>query len=116
MAMKYHNVKKNVDGHVFASIAEARRYQELILQEKAGVIHDLRLQPEYELIPRFNKGKRTFRKTVYIADFEYKEGDMTIIEDVKGTKTDVYRLKKKMFEYKYPELTIREIKMGRKKK
>lgn len=109
MAMKYHNEKKNVDGHTFDSKAEARRYEKLSLMEKSGVIRDLRLQPEYELIPRFKKGNRTFRRTVYIADFEYKEGNRTIVEDVKGVKTDVYKLKKKMFEYKYPELTIKEV-------
>ena len=31
------------------------------------------------------------------------------MEDVKGFKTDVYKLKKKMFLFKYPELDFREI-------
>lgn len=108
--MKYGNQPKNIDGHVFASKAEARRYQELSLMEKAGVIRDLRLQPEYELIPKFKKGNKTYRKTAYIADFEYKENGRTVVEDVKGFATDVYKLKKKLFEYKYPNLTIKEIK------
>ena len=108
--MKYHSTKQEVDGHVFDSKAEARRYQELSLMEKAGVISRLRLQPEYELIPTFKKGGRTYRKTQYIADFEYVENGRKIVEDVKGYATDVYKLKRKLFEYKYPDLTIREVK------
>lgn len=106
---KYRNKKINIGGHEFDSKKEARRYQQLLLREKAGEIKGLRLQPEYELIPRFKKGNKTYRKAVYIADFEYVENGRTIVEDVKGIKTDVYNLKKKMFEYKYPELTIKEI-------
>ena len=108
--MKYGNEKKTVNGHTFDSKAEARRYEQLSLLEKAGVIKNLRLQPEYELIPRFKKGNRTFRKTVYIADFEYVEDGRKIVEDVKGFATDVYKLKKKLFEYRYPDLTIKEVK------
>ena len=107
--MKYGNEKKKIDGHVFSSKAEARRYLQLLLMEKAGEISGLRLQPEYELIPSFKKNNKTYRKTVYIADFEYKENGRIVVEDVKGFSTDVYKLKKKMFEYKYPELTIKEI-------
>lgn len=107
--MKYGNEKKKINGYTFASKAEARRYQQLFLMERAGIIHGLRLQPEYELIPSFRKNNKTYRRTVYIADFEYKENGKTIVEDVKGYATDVYKLKKKMFEYKYPELTIKEI-------
>ena len=106
---KYKNNKTVVNGHEFDSKKEARRYYKLLAMERAGEIKDLRLQPEYELIPRFKKGNKTYRKTVYIADFEYVEDGMTIVEDVKGFKTPVYKLKKKLFEYKYPQLTIREI-------
>ena len=108
--MKYRNEKITIDGHSFASKAESRRYQQLSLLEKAGAIKCLRLQPEYELIPKFKKGNKTFRKTVYIADFEYIENGKKIVEDVKGFATDVYKLKKKLFEYRYPELTIKEVK------
>ena len=107
--MKYNNKKIEINGHVFDSKAEARRYQELALLEKAGVISGLRLQPEYELIPAFKKMHRSFRKTVYIADFEYVENGRKIVEDVKGFKTEVYKLKKKLFEYKYKDMTLREV-------
>lgn len=111
---KYHNTKVQVDGIMFDSKLEAERYGQLKLMELAGVIRDLELQPEYELIPSFKKGGKTWRRTVYRADFSYvrAEDDKTIIEDVKGSTaviTDVFRLKQKLFEYRYPELTIKII-------
>ena len=112
MYRKYHNTKTVADGIKFDSKLEAERYEQLKILERAGVIRDLELQPEYELIPSFKKYGKTWRKTVYKADFRYilSENDKTIIEDVKGSTaviTDVFRLKQKLFEYKYPELTIK---------
>ena len=110
--MKYGNKKTVVGGISFDSKAEARRYQDLKWLERAGEIKGLKLQPEYELIPPFRKAGHSYRHTVYRADFEYydvKKGRV-IVEDTKGFKTDVYRLKKKLFEYKYPDLQIMETK------
>ena len=107
---KYGNEKAAVDGIVFDSKREARRYKELRLMEAAGEITGLRLQPEYELIPRYKKDGHTIRRTIYRADFEYRTRDgREIVEDVKGFKTDVYKLKKRLFEYLYPEKKIVEI-------
>lgn len=112
MYRKYHNKKTVADGIKFDSRLEAERYAQLKLMERAGAIRDLELQPEYELIPSFKKDGKTWRRTVYKADFRYilAEGDRIIIEDVKGSTaviTDVFRLKQKLFEYRYPELTIK---------
>lgn len=111
MYRKYHNKKTFIDGIKFDSKLEAERYAQLKMMECAGVIRDLELQPEYELIPSFRKNGKTWRRTVYKADFRYIScDDKTIIEDVKGSTaviTDVFRLKQKLFEYKYPELTIK---------
>ena len=109
---KYHNKKTFIDGIKFDSKLEAERYAQLKMMERAGVIRDLELQPSFELIPSFKKDGKTWRKTVYKADFRYIlcEDDKTIIEDVKGSTaviTGVFRLKQKLFEYKYPELTIK---------
>lgn len=108
---KYHNKKTVADGIKFDSKIEAERYAQLKILERAGVIRDLELQPEYELIPSFRKNGKTWRRTLYKADFRYilAEDDSYIIEDVKGSTsviTDVFRLKQKLFEYKYPEYTI----------
>ena len=112
MYRKYHNKKTVADGIKFDSRLEAEWYAQLKILERAGVIRDLELQPEYELIPSFRKDGKTWRRTVYKADFRYilAEDDRIIIEDVKGSTaviTDVFRLKQKLFEYRYPELTIK---------
>ena len=111
MYRKYHNKKTVADGIKFDSKLEAERYSQLKMMERAGIIRDLELQPEYELIPSFRKNGKTWRRTVYKADFRYilAEDDSYIIEDVKGSTsviTGVFRLKQKLFEYKYPEYTI----------
>lgn len=107
--MKYRNRKTVFNGIEFDSKLEARRYSELIVLERGGAISNLTLQPEFELLPSFKKGGKTYRRVVYRADFSYMQGGKLIIEDTKGFKTDVYKLKKKLFEYKYPNLTIREV-------
>ena len=108
---KYHNTKIQVDGITFDSKLEAERYGQLKILERAGIIRGLELQPSFELLPSFKKNGKTWRRTVYKADFRYIlcEDDRMIIEDVKGSTaviTDVFRLKQKLFEYKYPEYTI----------
>ena len=100
---KYKNIKTEVDGIVFDSKAEARRYAELRLLEKANEISDLRLQYPFEC--KINKKKIC----TYRADFDYYEGDQWVVEDVKGFKTQVYRLKKKLVEALYG-VEIREVK------
>lgn len=112
---KYNNKKVTIDGITFDSKLEATRYTELKLLERKGLIKDLVLQPSYELIPSFKKGNKTFKKASYIADFSYYDTELnkTIVEDTKGFKTDVYVLKRKLFEYLYKDLTIREVKARR---
>lgn len=56
------------------------------------------------------KNGRTFRKIEYIADFQYIENGKTIVEDVKGMQTDVFKLKHKIFEKVYTNLELRIIK------
>lgn len=106
---KYHNTKTVIDGISFDSKKEAEYYKMLKLLEKNQIIKNLKLQPRYELIPSFTKNGIKHRKCEYIADFEYIEDGKTVVVDTKGFKTDVYKLKRKLFEYKYPNLTIKEI-------
>ena len=108
---KYHSKKVVVDGITFDSKKEAKRYQELKLMERAGIIKELELQKEFELQPGFKKNGKTYRKITYKADFCYfhNEEYKYICEDVKGFKTEVYKLKKKLFEYKYKDLELREV-------
>ena len=99
-----------VDDYIFDSIQESRRYKELKILLKAGQIQNLELQPHFLLQESFRKNGKTYRKIEYIADFKYKEKGKTIIEDVKGIQTDVFKLKHKIFEKQYPELELRIIK------
>lgn len=83
---------------MFDSKAESYRYLELKLLEKAGEIENLKLQVKYELLPK----QAGHRAVTYIADFVYfdvKNGRKLVVEDVKGVKTEVYKLKRKMMKY-----------------
>ena len=108
---KYHNRKTTIDGIKFDSKAEAKRYVELKLLQKAGKITNLELQQKYELQPKYknNKGE-TIRAITYKADFKYIENGKKVVEDVKGMETKDFKLKKKLLEYKYPEIDFRLIK------
>jgi len=89
---KYGNVRTVVDGHSFASKREAKRYCELRFLKNAGKISGLELQP------KFVCAVEGLPVCTYIADFSYydieKHGN--VVEDVKGFKTAIYRLKKKL--------------------
>lgn len=101
MTSKYGAIKTVVDNITFDSIKEARRYGELKELEKQGKIKNLTTHPKFLLQDKFKHDGKTHRKITYSADFQYeKDGDI-IVEDVKGFKTDVYRIKKKLFLFRY---------------
>ena len=111
---KYYNVKtKTSDGNIFDSHKEARRWEQLLLLQRAGKIVELRRQVPYELLPnqyesyprysktgrRLKDGQRLIeRKVEYVADFVYTDADTgeTTVEDTKGIKTKDYILKRKL--------------------
>jgi hypothetical protein len=105
---KYRNVITYVDGHKFDSKTEARRYQQLILLQRAGRISGLELQPLFELQAKFRGADgKMVRAITYIADFQYLENGRVVVEDVKGKQTDVFKIKKKLFLEMYPHLDLR---------
>lgn len=106
---KYRNRKIVVDNIRFESNLEATRYRQLKLLQRAKQISNLRLQVPFLLQEGFKKNGKTHRKIEYIADFVYEENGQTVVEDTKGICTDVFRIKQKMFEYKYPNLSIKII-------
>jgi hypothetical protein len=107
---KYRNTKVKIDMYVFDSIAESRRYKELALLERTGEIKNLELQPRFLLQESFKKNGKTYRKIEYIADFKYEEKGQVIVEDVKGMETKEFKIKRKLFEYKYSDLELKIIK------
>lgn len=107
---KYNASKVVIDGHRFDSRREAARYKTLKQMEAAGKIAQLELQPRFELQPAFRYRGEAVRKIEYVADFrylDYERGGL-VVEDVKGMKTDVYRLKRKLFLAKYGDGVIFE--------
>lgn len=123
---KYYNVKtKTSDGLAFDSGKEARRWEQLILLQRAGKITSLQRQVAYELLPnqyetieRYSKkGERlkdgtklVERKVEYVADFVYTDADTgeTIVEDAKGMRTKDYILKRKLM-YAVHGIRIKEV-------
>jgi hypothetical protein len=105
---KYNNKKPLVDGIRFDSKKEAKFYKDLKLQMAAGEIKEFELQPQFVLLEK-DKDRVTGRGIKYIADFKitYADGSVEIV-DVKGHKTQVYKLKKKLLLAKYPEINFRE--------
>lgn len=114
---KYNAQKTVVDGITFDSKKEAKRYGELKMLEKAGKIHHLELQPKFKLaingVPVVikSKGYPNGRQVTYRADFAYfdYEAERRIVEDVKGMRTDVFKLKKAIVEAMFPKVEIREL-------
>lgn len=117
-----------VDGIKFDSEMESKYYKYLLELKKQGIVKEFTLQPnfllqekfinlngdiilgsnkDFEKIKRKNK-LETISAINYISDFDviYTDGHREII-DIKGLETPEFRLKLKLFKYKYPELNIR---------
>lgn len=104
MRNKFHAQTIETPDGKFHSIGEYRRWEDLKLLEKGNVIHGLKRQVKFELIPAtvLPNGKKQ-RAVTYVADFRYydtREGKW-ITEDYKGFHTEVYKLKKKLVFYVY---------------
>lgn len=89
-----------VNGQSFHSLSESRRYSKLAFLESKGLISNLELQPKFSFD---TNGKHICN---YIADFRFKYGGETFVEDVKGYMTPVFRLKHKMLKAFYPDVEL----------
>lgn len=98
---KYKNKKVVIDNILFDSKKEANYYTYLKLLEKAGKIKNLELQKKFILQDKFNLNGKTYRAITYVADFVYEEKGQTHVVDTKGYRTEVYKIKKKLFMKKY---------------
>lgn len=109
-AHKYGAVKTVFNGITFDSKGEANRYGELKMMERAGLIADLQLQPEFVIQASFtDRDGKKHQAIKYRADFQYKdlEKDCTVVEDFKGVPTPEFRMKAKMFRFKFPYIDFR---------
>lgn len=113
---KYGAKKIEIDGEIFDSKREAKRWQELKIRQDLGQISDLRRQVKFVVIPaqrepdridyskssrgRFVSGKLIERECAYIADFVYQQDGKTVVEDAKGyrdgTAYSVFVIKRKL--------------------
>ena len=110
---KFRNKKVSLDGYTFDSLAEAKHYKYTLKPRlEAGEISHL------EIHPRIRCELNGRKICDYIADFRYLDASSvgpegqtgcTVVEDVKGFKTDVYKLKKKLVEAMFPGTKICEI-------
>lgn len=102
--MKYRNQPTVIDGIRFASKKEARRYEQLLWLVKVGEITDLKIKTRYPIVVA------GIKICDYEDDFSYKEKDGAHkVEDAKGFRTPIYRLKKKLLEACYPGMKIIEV-------
>lgn len=119
---KYGSKKVEIDGIVFDSKKEAKRFQELLLLERAGAIQGLNRQVKYVLIPEQREpdiigkrggrkpGKLLERECAYIADFVYFDHELggIVVEDTKGFRTKDYIIKRKLMLFRHG-IQIKEI-------
>lgn len=103
-ASKYHSAPAERGELRFASRKEAKRYDELMVMLRAGIISDLRLQPQFTLQESYvtETGERV-RAIRYTADFSYKFGGKLVVEDVKSkpTRTKEYLRNRKFMRSKF---------------
>lgn len=107
---KYNNRKVEADGYTFDSQAEYRRYCELKLMQQAGEISNLRVHTRWELLAAFRRKDGVWQRAItYEDDSDYVETatGKFVVEDVKGARTQVFRLKEKLFRANYPDFDFR---------
>ena len=92
---KYGNKKVELDGYKFDSIKEKNRYVELMLMQKVGEISALEVHLSFDL------PVNSVLIAKYVSDFTYYREGNYCVEDAKGFKTPVYRLKKKLMKAIY---------------
>lgn len=100
---KYGNKKVMYDGIKFDSAKERNYYLKFKIMQDAGIIRDLELQKRFILQKGYTINGKKRREISYYADFCYvtTKDDKLHVVDIKGYRTDVYKLKKKLFENKY---------------
>lgn len=108
---KYGNHKTTTAHGSFDSKGEASRYEDLAMLQMAGHISDLKRQVRFVLQDWFRTPDgKAIRSIEYVADFTYTENGRDVVEDFKGVRTESFKLKKKMFLFRYRDIEFRESK------
>ena len=95
---------RTADGVVFDSKWECQAYGWL---KKLIGLKNFELSPVYELQPSFKLGGKTIRAIKYIGDFLVKYNGKEYTIDTKGMETDVFKLKEKLFKFKFDKEIIK---------
>lgn len=104
---KYNSKKVIVDGINFDSKSESDYY--IVLKDKLAnkEIKSFELQPSYELTPKFMKNGKLIRSMSYAPDFLIVHLDDSLEAiDVKGFSTQASEMRKKLFDYRYPNIKL----------
>lgn len=114
MQTKYRNIKTIYKGEKYDSKHEAEVGYRLNMLQRSGAICNLERQRRFELQPSFKIGNKTERAITYISDFYYYDNSKKswVVVDAKSSitkKLPVYRIKKKLFLYKYPDVLFIEL-------
>ncbi len=106
---KYGNKKIKVDGEEYDSQAEYLYHLHYREREQRGEIRNLKRQVKYVIQPSFKRDGSTIRAITYTVDYDFEEAPdwkhVTVV--VKGFATEVFKLKRKLFLYRYPEIELR---------
>lgn len=114
---KYGNKRVTICGIEFDSKKEGQRYLVLREAQEKGIISDLELQPQYELIPKVTETYVKHLKTkdkvcermvqlpiTYKGDFRYVKDGVTVVEDVKASAYMLdpkFLIKEKLFRWRF---------------
>jgi hypothetical protein len=91
--------ERTYKGHVYDSKREMQHAVKLCALYEAGKIHNLRAQVPYIVAEATQKGERDM---CYVADFVFEdEHGVTHVQDVKGHRTQLYNLKKRLMYLKH---------------
>ena len=96
---KYGNRPQQIGAEKYRSRREAKRHQQLLGLQAAGLLANLRREVPFELVPKQRKADgKAERSVVYIADFVYTQRGVTVVEDLKSpaSKTPAYVIKRKL--------------------
>lgn len=104
---KFNAKKIEYDGITFDSKLECEYYKELMLKVKNGEIKSFSIQPKYILQDKFTKFDKHYREISYSPDFMIINNDDSItLIDVKGFSTPASEIRKKLFDFQYPDIQL----------
>lgn len=92
---KYGNKPCVIGGEKYRSQREAKRHQQLLVLQRAGLVANLKREVPFQLAPSVRyAGKRATPALRYVADFVYTRDGAQVVEDCKGFRTEAYKVKK----------------------